>query len=188
MTQTWGKTLGLFECSRPRAHEAGAHGKAPEYRRRAPKESTLYQAIQVGLPALLQALQSQDKTLPFHLAREFEEFQKCGVLEHGFIRVKCTQCRHEKIVGFSCKRRGFCASCAGKRRVESGVFLSEVIFPGNALQTASVSVIQRFCGALNLNIHFHQLGVDGSYAGTPSDENACVRVHLLKSEEPTMED
>ena len=240
MTQTWGKTLGLFECSRPRAHEAGAHGKAPEYRRRAPTESTLYQAVQAGIPSLLQALQSQDKTLPFHVAREFEEFQKCGVLEHGFIRVKCTQCRHEKIVGFSCKRRGFCASCAGKRMVESGVFLSEAIFPenapvrqwvvslpiplrywmsvnaelmgqvntiisraigahyrkavrnflmeGEALQTASVSVIQRFGGALNLNIHFHQLWVDGVYAGTPSGEGAFVQVHLLKSKEPTTED
>ena len=239
-TQTWGKTLGLFECSRPRAHEAGAHGKAPEYRRRDPKGSTLYQAIEAGLPSLLQELQSQEKSLPFHVAREFEEFQKCGVLEHGFIRVKCTQCRHEKIVGFSCKRRGFCASCAGKRMVESGVFLSEAMFPGNApvrqwvvslpiplrywmsvnaelmgqvntiitraigayykkavrhfllegeeLQTAAVSVIQRFGGALNLNIHFHQLWVDGAYAGTPSEEGAFVQVHLLKSKEPSAED
>jgi ribosomal protein S27E len=240
MTQTWGKTIGLFECSRPRAHEAGTHGKAPEYRRRAPKESTLHQAIQVGLPALLQALQSQDKTLPFYVAREFEEFQKCGVLEHGFIRVKCTQCRHEKIVGFSCKRRGVCASCAGKRMVESGVFLSEAIFPGTApvrqwvvsvpiplrywmavnselmgqvnsiitraigahykkavrhfllegeeLQTAAVSVIQRFGGALNLNIHFHQLWVDGAYAGAEDEETGHIQVHLLKSKEPTAED
>ena len=106
MTQTWGKTLGLFECSRPRVHEAGAHGEAFEYRRRDPKGSTLYQAIQAGLPSLLQELQSQEKSLPFHVAREFEEFQKCGVLEHGFIRVKCTRCRHEKIVGFSCKLCG----------------------------------------------------------------------------------
>ena len=59
MTQTWGKTLGLFECTRPRAYEAGPHGKTPEYRRRDPKESTLYQAIQVGLPSLLQELQSR---------------------------------------------------------------------------------------------------------------------------------
>ena len=240
MTQTWGKTLGLFECSRPRAHEAGAHGKAPEYRRRIPKESTLYQAIQAGLPSLLQELQSQEKSLPFHVAREFEEFQKCGALEHGFIRVKCTQCRHEKTVGFSCKRRGFCASCAGKRMVESGVFLSEGIFPWNApvrqwvvslpiplrywmsvnaelmgqvntiitraigahyrkavrhfllegeeLQTASVSVIQRFGGALNLNIHFHQLWVDGAYAGAKDEKTGTIQVHLLKSKEPTAEE
>jgi hypothetical protein len=239
MTQPWGKTIGLFECSRPKAHEAGAHGDASEYRRRDPKGSSLYQAIEAGLPSLLQELQAHDKTLPFHVAREFEEFQKCGVLEHGLIRVKCTQCRHEKILGFSCKRRGFCASCAGKRMVESGVFLSEAVFPGNApvrqwvvsvpiplrywmsvnselmgqvnsiitraigahykksvrnfllegeeLQTAAVSVIQRFGGALNLNIHFHQLWVDGAYAGAEDEKTGHIQVHLLKSKEPTAE-
>jgi len=30
-----------------------------------------------------------------------------GLLEHGFLRVKCDGYRHEHLVTFSCKRRGF---------------------------------------------------------------------------------
>jgi ribosomal protein S27E len=36
-------------------------------------------------------------------------------LEHGFVRVKCNGCRHEHLVDFSCKRRGFCPSCGARR-------------------------------------------------------------------------
>jgi ribosomal protein S27E len=28
-------------------------------------------------------------------------------LEHGFLRVRCEGCRHENLVAFSCKRRGY---------------------------------------------------------------------------------
>jgi hypothetical protein len=33
--------------------------------------------------------------------REFEDYLKCGRLEHGFLRVRCTSCRHEQLVAFS---------------------------------------------------------------------------------------
>ena len=214
------------------------HGDAPKYRRRDPKGGTLYQVVQAGLPGFLNALEAKGKGLPFHVEREFREFEKCGVLEHGFIRVKCRECRHEKVVGFSCKRRGFCASCAGKRMVEAGVYLSEEVFPASApvrqwvvsvpiplrywmavssalmgqvngiitraigahyrrsgsqrlraretTQTASVSVIQRFGGSLNLNIHFHQLWVDGVLVGK-KDAGPGLEWRLMKSKEPEAE-
>jgi hypothetical protein len=38
---------------------------------------------------------------------EFEDYLECGLLEHGFLRVKCDGCRHEHLVAFSCKRRGY---------------------------------------------------------------------------------
>ena len=37
-------------------------------------------------------------------------------------------------------------------------------------QTGAVTLIQRFSGALNLNIHFHMLFLDGVYTGG-SDEH-----------------
>ncbi len=40
---------------------------------------------------------------------------KCGRLEHDFIRVRCTACHAERLVAHSCKRRGFCPSCAARR-------------------------------------------------------------------------
>ncbi|XOV90764.1 MAG: transposase zinc-binding domain-containing protein [Pseudomonadota bacterium] len=46
--------------------------------------------------------------LPGYVAREFDDYLKCGRLQHGFLRVCCDTCHHEKLVAFSCKRRGFC--------------------------------------------------------------------------------
>jgi hypothetical protein len=37
--------------------------------------------------------------------REFDEYLKCGRLEHGFLRVVCDGCHAEKLVAFSCRRR-----------------------------------------------------------------------------------
>ncbi len=52
------------------------------------------------------------RRLPRHVEREFEEYLKCGRLEHGFLRVACTTCHAEKLVAFSCKRRG-CGAVRG---------------------------------------------------------------------------
>ena len=45
------------------------------------------------------------------VCREFDEYLKCGRLQHGFLRVRCEACHYENLVAFSCKRRGFCPSC-----------------------------------------------------------------------------
>ena len=63
------------------------------------------------------------------MRQEFEDYLKCGVLEHGFLRVKCGGCRHEHLVAFSCKRRGFCPSCGARRMVESAAHLVDHVFP-----------------------------------------------------------
>ena len=47
----------------------------------------------------------------------------CGDLHCGFARVRCMQCGHEFLVGFSCKRRHLCPSCHQKRVVEYGQWL-----------------------------------------------------------------
>ena len=46
--------------------------------------------------------------LPEFVKDEFEAFLACGILAHGFLRLRCSECGHEKLVAFSCKRRGFC--------------------------------------------------------------------------------
>ena len=37
-----------------------------------------------------------------------EAYLNCGHLEHGFLRVRCDKCHFERLVPFSCKKRGFC--------------------------------------------------------------------------------
>jgi Transposase zinc-binding domain len=39
----------------------------------------------------------------------------CGILDHGFARVRCTTCAHEYLLAFWCKGRCFCPSCHAKR-------------------------------------------------------------------------
>ena len=41
----------------------------------------------------------------------------CGVLEHGFARIRCDACTHEYLLAFSCKCRSFCPRCHAKRVV-----------------------------------------------------------------------
>ncbi len=38
--------------------------------------------------------------LPDFVKAEFEAFLECGSLTHGFLRVRCDQCHHEKLVAF----------------------------------------------------------------------------------------
>ena len=67
--------------------------------------------------------------MPQFVREEFKAYLRCGRLEHGFIRAKCTGCRHEHLVGFSCKRRGWCPSCASRRMAESGAHLVDNVLP-----------------------------------------------------------
>jgi hypothetical protein len=58
------------------------------------------------------------------------KFLDCGVLEAGFARVRCPNCRAEYVVGFSCKGRYFCPSCHAKRLVSWAAWLeSDVLAP-----------------------------------------------------------
>ena len=65
---------------------------------------------------------------------EFEAYLKCGRLEGGFLRVRCEACHAEKLVGFSCKRRGFCPSCGARRVAETAATLADEVLPERPLR------------------------------------------------------
>jgi hypothetical protein len=44
-----------------------------------------------------------------------ERFLECGILRHGFARIRCGSCHEEYWLAFSCKTRYFCPSCQAKR-------------------------------------------------------------------------
>jgi hypothetical protein len=58
-----------------------------------------------------------------------QDYLRCGRLEYGSVRVKCNGCRHEHLVAFSCKRRGFCPSCGARRMIETSAHLVDHEFP-----------------------------------------------------------
>ena len=60
--------------------------------------------IQAGL--LKETLEVRGRLLPGYVQRESEEFLSSDRLEHGFPRAGFEQCQHERLVAFSCKRRG----------------------------------------------------------------------------------
>ncbi len=74
--------------------------------------------------------------LPGYVQREFEDYLKCGRLEHGFLRVRCENCHEERLVdlvaptlGALGERRGFCPSCGTRRMAENAALLVDEVFP-----------------------------------------------------------
>jgi len=64
------------------------------------------------------------------VAREVaNKFLACGILDHGFARVRCDACAHEYLLAFSCKCRYFCPSCHAKRLALWTLWLEETLFP-----------------------------------------------------------
>jgi transposase-like protein len=68
--------------------------------------------------------------LPRFVERELREFLACGVLARGFARFRCAECQHEILVAFSCKGRGFCPSCCGRRMAEMAAHLVDGVLGG----------------------------------------------------------
>ena len=56
-----------------------------------------------------------------------DKFLACGILKHGFARVRCGSCKHEFLLAFSCKCRYFCPSCHAKRLALWGMWLEETL-------------------------------------------------------------
>ena len=211
-----------------RAPASAVAPPTPRYARHAPERTLLYALVQAHYPDFLERLAQEDRTVPEYVREEFDEFLRCGVLDHGFLRVACQHCHAERLVAFSCKKRGFCSSCGARRMAESARHLVEAVFGPRPVrqwvlsvpyplrflfaskpdaigpvlgivqrviagwladqagverasaQCGVVTLIQRFGSALNLNIHFHMLWLDGVY-----EPRAARKPHLHRTRAPT---
>jgi len=67
--------------------------------------------------------------LPKFVVREFEEFLKCGIAEEGCLHLVCRSCGYSEVVALSCKKRGFCPSCLGRRMADTAVHLEQRVLP-----------------------------------------------------------
>jgi Putative transposase/Transposase zinc-binding domain len=189
-----------------------------KYNRHEPKNTLLYKIIEEHYPAFVSHLAEEGRVLPTYIHKEFEDYLKCGLLEYGFLRLRCEGCHYERLLAFSCKHRGFCPSCCAKRMTESSALLVDTVLPHQPMRqwvlsvpfplrflfasqphvmskvlgivtrtiatylikkagyskttarTGAVTLIQRFGSALNLNIHFHMLFLDGVYIDDASDK------------------
>ncbi|MDH3285819.1 MAG: transposase [Acidobacteriota bacterium] len=67
--------------------------------------------------------------LPKFVVDEFDAYLRCGILDHGLVQLACRGCGHEMVVAFSCKRRGFCPSCLGRRMSDIAAHLVDEVLP-----------------------------------------------------------
>src|SRR5713226_9178321 len=183
---------------------------------RDPSGTVLYHVIAEHLETFLASFDDDPEAtgLPAYVQREFYDYLRCGILAHGFLRLGCDTCHHELLLPFSCKRRGFCPSCAGRRMAQMAAHLVEQVIPWvptrqwvvsvpvplrywmaasrdltatvhtiirttigqyytnqaikrglerAKVQPGSVTFIQRFGSAINLNVHFHCVFLEGVY-------------------------
>jgi hypothetical protein len=103
----------------------------PAYRPRDAEHTVLHAVIREHLEDFLREAEARGEGagLPQFIQREFREFLTCGVPAHGFARVRCDGCAFERLVPFSCKGRGFCPSCGGRRMTERAAHLADTVLP-----------------------------------------------------------
>jgi Putative transposase/Transposase zinc-binding domain len=211
------------------------------YLRHEPENSVLYRALQENFETfrVISQKDSGSGCLPRHVYEEVEAYLRCGILAHGFTRLRCESCKAERLIAFSCKKRGFCPSCAGKRMNEVANHLVQSVIPpvcvrqwvisfpfsvryalayhpnlvsgvlslfiriisnwivkrararGIIGKTGAVTFVQRFGGAINLNVHLHSLFLDGVYYQdrgklkffrvlAPTDNDVAVLVQRIR--------
>ena len=110
---------------------ASVPGTTCRYEPRDPTQSILFQVVRDHYETFrVQAGSLRDgEGLPRFVEREFREFLTCGCLAAGFARFHCDACGHDRLVPFSCKGRGFCPSCGGRRMAERAAHLVEHVLP-----------------------------------------------------------
>ena len=101
------------------------------YARREPEKTALYQVFHRHLPGFERMWADSDRgnCLPGHVTEELRQFLTCGILSHGFAQMHCDACHKRHLVAFSCKGRGFCPSCMGRRMNEGAANWVDHVLP-----------------------------------------------------------
>ena len=78
------------------------------YKRRTPEKATLYKIVYNHFQEYQNMYPDKyEKHFGFLrkiIPKTIHKYLDCGILEHGFARVRCPQCGNDFFVAFSCKR------------------------------------------------------------------------------------
>jgi hypothetical protein len=120
----------------PFAASPPAANAAPRYRRREPETTALYEVVRDNLETLYGAIDDGALAVRIakHARKELEAYLDCGLLCRGFARLRCECCRESLLVAFSCKGRGFCPSCMGRRMCSTAANLMDHVLPETGLR------------------------------------------------------
>ncbi len=94
---------------------AAAHA----YRPRLTQSDAAVRIVSEHLEAFAQRAERADAPIAGFALDELRSMVRCGDFEHGFLRFHCCRCGEEVRVPFSCKARGTCPSCMGRRMCET---------------------------------------------------------------------
>lgn len=101
------------------------------YRRREPEKTALHAVVRENLETLLDEARGRSESgygYPAFVEKEFRRYLDCGLLAHGFARLRCPTCGFERLVAFSCKGR-VCPSCWARRTAETAADLVDRVLP-----------------------------------------------------------
>ena len=101
----------------------------PEYIPRDAAGQPLHVAVASNLETFLARQEQRGRPVPRFVEREFRNFLECGIYAGGFLRVHCDDCGCDRVVPFSCKGRGICPSCGGRRMADTAAHLMDRVFP-----------------------------------------------------------
>ena len=105
------------------------HPAAFSYERRRPEETTLYQVVQEQF----ETSSPSSKRKPVRACRSLSKTNSRPISNAAYWRTAFCACAvldaHEKLVAFSCKRRGFCPSCGARRMAQSAAYLVDEVIP-----------------------------------------------------------
>jgi len=93
------------------------------YQPRDAERGVLYRVVEAHLDAFLDAAaqHAEGARLPMFVEQGFRDFLTCGVLAHGFARLRCGERAFERLVPFSGKgRAGWAGPAPSSRMPPSG--------------------------------------------------------------------
>ena len=79
-------------------HQSAKHataGNRIHYERHRPEQTVLYQLVQENVETFLAQVETETGSgLPDFVKDKFDTFLECGILAHGFLRLRCANCAH----------------------------------------------------------------------------------------------
>lgn len=98
-------------------------------RRASAGQDVLYRTLDTHLERFLENLGFGERPLASHVSTELRAYLRCGIPEYGFTWLQCGGCKDNLILPFSCKGRGFCPTCGGRRMNQTAANLLDHVIP-----------------------------------------------------------
>jgi len=124
-------TSGVLAC-KPSASSPRGRRAAPRCTTNATAQSRplLHSLVQHHAASFIARTEANTESeLPRFIKDEFDAFLECCILAHGILRGRRGECGHDKLLAFSCKRRGFCPSCGARQMSQTAAHLVDHVIP-----------------------------------------------------------